>query len=346
MKDRVMRARRAIAGGCVVAAGVLGLALAATAGASPTVSGNVQQFGPPPSLAKGGDPTTSNCPPTKSPSGCFFRLIYESEQSLSSPQAVDTASPNAYDDATMFDGGSNSSVPAASIPSGTCVDSWFLNWDPGSPVSSLQVDGSVTFQTQILGVDALDGSLDATDATFGNPRSTYPTGAAGRGLEVLNAPSGKSNSSGNPDSFSIDSTSTQLTVHGDADSSDWDQMRVFTACVPTTSTVNIIPRPINYNASTGEAETLKAVVAKGSVDNGPITGQVDWYIDGNEVASAQLRPSTANPSVSNAHVSYTLPPSLTPGYHQIKLVYEGIPPEYGLSSQTRNFLIRDPGALN
>ena len=129
---------------------------------------------------------------------------------------------------------------------------------------------------------------------------------------------------------------------------------LFRSCVPTTiplrnpSTnapwLNITPRPITYNGS-AHPETVKATVSS-TVDNGPITGQVDFYIDGSPVGSVQLKPSSTVPGTSNAKLAISLDGSLQPGYHTLKAVYEGLPPEYGPSSGSVDFLIHEPNALN
>jgi hypothetical protein len=124
------------------------------------------------------------------------------------------------------------------ISAGTCVDSYLLQWDPGGlpfPTSA-QADGSVTFDQQILGVEVLDTSLDASDS-LGNPGTSYPTGQnVERGLELIGA--AHVNRSGNPDTFTLSASLTQLTVHLDT-GAYFDQVRILVSCGPPTNTPEV-----------------------------------------------------------------------------------------------------------
>jgi hypothetical protein len=236
-------------------------------------------------------------------------VFFESEHILSASQTVDQAAPGSFDDYNL--------MTASSVPAGTCVDSWLMQFDPGGlPFpNTAQSDGSVTFDTKILGMDVLDNSLDATDASFGSPTTTYPTGTLERGLEVLNAPSGFTNRSGNPDSFSIDTLGTTAGVHMDT-GAHFDQVRVFTQCVPTVSHV------IAHKAIVGATYTLKASVS--SAQNGIPSGTVDFYVDSTLVGSNTLDPK--------GKTSITIPVTWTIGKHTATAIYEGDPPTHGTST--------------
>lgn len=73
----------------------------------------------------------------------------------------------------------------ASVPAGTVVDSHILHADPvGNPggPGSIRYTGSVTFDSDIIGIAILDASLDCTDF-LGAQGTIYPTGLKSRGLE-------------------------------------------------------------------------------------------------------------------------------------------------------------------
>src|SRR5262252_1010634 len=75
-------------------------------------------------------------------------VFFESQAVLPSAQAVDDSAAGTFNDYNSFSPGT--------IASGTCVDSWFMQFDPGGlpkPLSA-QSDGSMTFDTKILGVEA------------------------------------------------------------------------------------------------------------------------------------------------------------------------------------------------
>jgi hypothetical protein len=153
--------------------------------------------------------------------------FFEQETTLSSDQSVDTDTSGLVDNVTQ--------LVAATIPSGTCVDSYLLQWDPGGlpQPQTAQADGSVTFDQQILGVEALDASLDASDP-LGPPSTSYPTGLnVERGMELIGA--SHTNRSGNPDTFTLSGSLHKLTVHMDT-GAFFDQVRVLVSCGPGAAT--------------------------------------------------------------------------------------------------------------
>jgi len=165
--------------------------------------------------------------------------FFEQETTLSAAQPVDTDTPGLVNNVTQL-------VPTT-IASGTCVDSYLLQWDPGGlPFpQTAQADGSVTFDQQILGVEALDASLDGSDA-LGSPSTSYPTGlpAVERGMELIGAT--HTNRSGNPDTFTLSASLKKLTVHMDT-GAYFDQVRVLVGCggppanAPEVSTALVLP---------------------------------------------------------------------------------------------------------
>ncbi|MEQ9498825.1 MAG: hypothetical protein RIT81_18245 [Deltaproteobacteria bacterium] len=98
-----------------------------------------------------------------SESNTAMRLFEESSTVLAADLAVDTATTGTY---TGF-----GQLLPATIPSGTAVTSWMMHFDPASGTRNL--DATVTFEAEILGVIVADTSLDATDF-LGHPMVTYP----------------------------------------------------------------------------------------------------------------------------------------------------------------------------
>ena len=97
---------------------------------------------------------------------------------LSSDLNVDIKNPGTFDRTrlvTPADGGI--------IQAGATVHSYFIHFDPdgdeGGPLS-----GSVTFDTDVLGLIVLASALDASDPELGADDTEYPTGDVGRRMEL------------------------------------------------------------------------------------------------------------------------------------------------------------------
>jgi len=73
-------------------------------------------------------------------------------------------------------------TPDLSVPSGTCVDSYFIHIDAASTFD--YQDSSATFSHDILGVIVLDDDLDNSDGALGYSGTTYPGSLYQRGLEL------------------------------------------------------------------------------------------------------------------------------------------------------------------
>jgi len=141
----------------------------------------------------------------------LFTFQESSSLTLSQSVRVDITSAGTYQ--------CDSSLTPGTIPAGTEVDSYFLH---SEPVHQPKVYvGSITFSTPILGVIVLDAGLDRTDALLGAPGTLYPTGNAGRGLEL----------SPTEDYVSLSSDLKTLSVHFTTHS-DIDEVRILTAAVP------------------------------------------------------------------------------------------------------------------
>jgi hypothetical protein len=105
------------------------------------------------------------------------------------------------------------------IPAGIWVSSHFLH---GDPVTNLLLDGRVLFNGPILGVISSSGGLDASDAAYGAPGTTYPTGLAPRGLEA-----------GTADAYAIIAGGFGIAARMQVPPLSFlDQIRVITRCCP------------------------------------------------------------------------------------------------------------------
>jgi hypothetical protein len=103
--------------------------------------------------------------------------IVFAEQSLvlSSPINVDISGPGTYN--------SIASLTPGTIAAGTDVSAFYLHSWNSTDLTGTVYRGSITFATPILGVEALDPSLVATNSVLGLPTTTYFTGAVGQGFE-------------------------------------------------------------------------------------------------------------------------------------------------------------------
>lgn len=103
------------------------------------------------------------------------RLFDERQDvTLNKPLMVDISTPGTYErteDLTPF-----------SIPAGTIVDSHFLHADTVGK-AKVRLQGSVTFDADIIGVIVTDGSLDKSDR-LGASATRYPEDLELRGLEL------------------------------------------------------------------------------------------------------------------------------------------------------------------
>jgi hypothetical protein len=102
----------------------------------------------------------------------------------------------------------------ALVPSGAIVDSYFLHFDPASAV--VELEGTVRFDTPIVGLMVLDSAIRESDSELGAPTVSYSS-ARDRGLELDK----------NPDQFEISSDFLVLNVSLQA-SNVVDQVRIVT----------------------------------------------------------------------------------------------------------------------
>jgi len=131
------------------------------------------------SISTAGNATVVS-PPSSVETGTGAKSIVFAEQTvvLSSALAVDASKPGSYGDFGV--GG----LTPGTIATGTDVSSFYLHsWD-STDISGTVYSGSITFSTAILGVEALDASLVATNSILGVPTTTYYSTAVGQGFEL------------------------------------------------------------------------------------------------------------------------------------------------------------------
>jgi hypothetical protein len=129
-----------------------------------------------------GSATVVSPPPSVVATGTGSETIVFAEQSgvLSSSISVDASKAGSYGDFGV------GSLTPGTIAAGTDVSSFYLHsWD-STDFSGTIYSGSITFATPILGVEALDASLVATNSILGVPTTTYYTTEVGQGFEVFN----------------------------------------------------------------------------------------------------------------------------------------------------------------
>jgi hypothetical protein len=146
-------------------------------------------------------------------------LIFAEKQDFALPSnlAVDINTPGTFN--------SMASLTPGTIPTGTLVDSYYLHSGiSGTATAPSFFDGSVTFDTPILGVEGLDLSLSGTNSILGLATTTYPTGSVSQGFEF-----------GNPrDSIIISANRRTLTFSNETTGAA-DDLRIVTAAVPEPS---------------------------------------------------------------------------------------------------------------
>jgi hypothetical protein len=138
----------------------------------------------------------------------------QSNSALLSSVGVDISAPGTYGPLPSLVNGIPTLTPST-LAAGTVVHSYFLHFDPvGAPGTELTIQGSITFDTDILGIVIFTNPLISSDAGLGVPGTLYSTGAQ-RGLEE-------------GDVVSLSADRRTLTVQLHALSSTVDQLRVIT----------------------------------------------------------------------------------------------------------------------
>ncbi len=94
---------------------------------------------------------------------------------LTAPLSVDIKSPGTYS--------TSASLTPGTIPTGTLVNSFYFYSDPVTNTGKV-FTGSITFNSDILGLEVSGTSLNNTDALLGLAGTTYPSSDPNRGLEL------------------------------------------------------------------------------------------------------------------------------------------------------------------
>jgi hypothetical protein len=145
---------------------LIGLTLPARAGSVvPDATGDVLITGAPSSLAPGADEDNLDA----------ILFIEQAGFVLNSAVVTEANLPGIYTSKTGLTGGI--------LAAGTLVSSYYLHADPiastGTPFS-----GSITFGSEILGVEATSTGLNATDSIFGDSNVVYAESDNARGFEL------------------------------------------------------------------------------------------------------------------------------------------------------------------
>ena len=197
---------------------------------------------------------------------------------LGSAVSVDITTPGTYDD--------TSDLTPGTIPAGTRVNSQFVHSDPVDH-HSVQLEGTITTDTDILGVAILQASLDNSDF-LGALGTLYPTGQFGRRLNLDNQAD-----------FVIEQVDKRtLVIHSDVQL-HVDQVRVITkanrppVCSGTASPNLLWPpnhkfRLITIGGVTDPDGDPVTVVITGVTQDEPLNAKGD----GNTTPDAQNGPAT------------------------------------------------------
>jgi MYXO-CTERM domain-containing protein len=126
--------------------------------------------------------------------------------------SVDITLPGAYEQ--------GASLTPGTIAAGTPLDVFYFQYDPMGDERTF-IEGSMTFDKDIIGVIISDERMNSSDTRFGLPGTVYPHNVDVRGLETY----------GNSDSITI--SADRRTIYFDLRvTSSVDSFRVITSAVP------------------------------------------------------------------------------------------------------------------
>jgi hypothetical protein len=128
------------------------------------LSGQVQLVPPPASLEVGAFEANG-----------WIRVIEEGSTLLGEALQLDITAAGSYAD--------TSDASPGALSGGSTVTSYLLHFDTLGETAVAGLSGSLTFDTDILGLVVTDASLDASDATLGLGAVVYPTGLELRSIE-------------------------------------------------------------------------------------------------------------------------------------------------------------------
>ncbi len=148
---------------------------------------------------------------------------------LSQDIAVDISVPG-----TSPSGGVKNLSPGT-ITSSTHISSYFIHFDAvgnPAPESAVPASGSITFDTDVLGLIVLGTSINLTDPYPGLPGTIYATGELNRGLEIPSGPAG----TGTLDLITL-SADRRTVSFNFRDGAAPDDIRIITNAVPEPSAI-------------------------------------------------------------------------------------------------------------
>ena len=148
-----------------VSALVLLLAASPAAAAVIGTSGGVTEIGAPASTLQNARESNTQ----------IVLFAEQASVTLGTALSVDVTAPGTYN------GGSPPAAGSGSIAAGTRVDSYFVHFDRVN--GNAVVGGSVTFDSDILGVIVYSAGLDASNGLLGAGGTSYISGVSTHGLE-------------------------------------------------------------------------------------------------------------------------------------------------------------------
>lgn len=241
------------------------LAVGASASITQT-SGEVHEGTPPASVALNQHEHDDN---TGDPSGAHA-FDEEQDHVTLAPIVLDvcTTTTSAFVTCPVPRGGridETGDLRPGTIPTNTCIDSHLVHADPpGAPVSGVVYEGSVSFDSPILGVILLTSNLAASDADPGLAPTVVYEPAPNRGLE-------------------LDAESDEITINTDANRVVFrfdvrltiDQIRVITLgdpddCPGQAKTLTLSPKAASNQVNTQHCVTATVKTSTG----GPAQGVV------------------------------------------------------------------------
>lgn len=173
------------------------------------ITGNIQWILPPASVV-----TNSGLENNKT----AFLFKEQMSYLLGGNALVNISTPGFYN--------SNGSLSGGAVPTGTTIDSYYYHADPvgNASTNNQSYSGTITFDTDVLGIDVLDGGLSATNflGFFGTLYSN-----SGQGFEL-----------GGPDTITLSADRRTITVFNLANSAA-DDFRVITA-VPEPASIALL----------------------------------------------------------------------------------------------------------
>src|SRR5262249_36054507 len=149
---------------------------------------------------------------------------------LNTAIAVDITVPGTSPSATTRN------FSSGTIPIGTKISSYFVHFDDiGDPATPVAASGSITFDTDILGLIVTAKNLDASDSYPGLPSVIYDTGDGGRDLEINPGDVGQ----GTNDQIILSDDRRTVTLNL-RDGTAPDEVRILTTPVPEPASISLL----------------------------------------------------------------------------------------------------------